>query len=102
MRTWHIVFKGDAQNNPREEEWEYDEAQYKSVKKTMAVDGREVIGMWVIDSESEQEDVIKHDGDRIPHDIRVRHEERKRRLRWREVKKRLRWRAAALRKRRPT
>ena len=58
MRTWTIVFKGDAQGHLRTKKREYDAAQFDIIAKANEFDGHEVIGMWAIDHETEQKDVI--------------------------------------------
>ena len=72
MLTWHIVFRVGSAGNLRKDERGYDAAQYAAAAIAKQMDGQEVIGMWVIDGDTEQDDVIKCDGDRVPDDILVR------------------------------
>ncbi len=71
MPTWQIVFKGDAQGNLRIEKREYDAARFDATAKATEFDGHEVIGMWVIDHDTPNADVIRKHG-RVPKDIDTR------------------------------
>ncbi len=60
MPTWTIVFKGDAPGKLRTKKQEYDAAQFDAIAKANEFDGHEVIGMWAIDHETEQEERRDH------------------------------------------
>ncbi len=79
MPTWTIVFKGDAPGKLRIKKREYDAAQFDAVAKANEFDGHKVIGMWAIDHETEQKDVINCHGKQVPAVILVRFNEWKER-----------------------
>ena len=53
--------------------------RFQDAGKANELDGRELIGMWMIDEATEQADVIKKHG-RVPGNIHVRFVERARRI----------------------
>lgn len=72
MPTWYIALRGDSQGNLRTEKRKYNAAQFDATAKANEFEGHEVIGMWVIDHETPDVDVIKCRGDHVPADIRDR------------------------------
>ncbi len=81
MRKWYAIFADDPQKGFRKELVDEDLKELKrfdDADKAGEINGREVIGMWVIDEATEQPDVIKCYG-RVPEDILIRYEEVKHR-----------------------
>ncbi len=76
MLLWHAIFKDKPQDTYCTKEQAPPAAVLKRFEHAMALgmhDGRVVIGMWLIDSSTQQGDVIKIYG-LIPEPIRARHE----------------------------
>ena len=78
MKKWIAVFPDPSQVGVNEEElveeWEHDAGaleRFEAAAKAREVNGREVIGMWILDDATQQEDVIETWG-RVPPDIRAR------------------------------
>ena len=71
MPTWHIVFKVGAQNNLRTKKRVYDAAPFDATAKANEFDGHEVIGMWAINNDTPNADVIRKQG-RVSEDIGTR------------------------------
>ena len=79
MKKWYAVFPDPSQVGVNEEElveeWEHEtEAlwHFEAAAEAGELDGRKVIGMWILDDATEQGDVIKTWG-RVSDKLRVRH-----------------------------
>ena len=76
MKKWHTVFLDDSQfSGLKDEEWELGaEAleDFEAAAKAGELDGRNIYGMWIIDYDTEQADVIAISRD-VPSEIRDRH-----------------------------
>lgn len=63
MKKWHAVFLDDSQfSGLKDEEWELeagDIKRFEDAAKSGELDGREIYGMWIIDRDTEQDNVIK-------------------------------------------
>jgi len=76
MKKWHAVFRDDSQfSGLKDEEWELEAGgakRFEDAKESGELDGREIYGMWIIDYDTEQEDVIAISRN-VPEDIQFRH-----------------------------
>lgn len=75
MLEWHAVYRDDPQAEARTEERAPRAAVLKRFKDAATLgmhNGRAVIGMWLIDPDTEQEDPIAIHG-RVPPSIRGQH-----------------------------
>ena len=70
MRQWYAIFEGEQRESEIEEVGFGPLAfeRFDAAVQAGAIDGRKVIGMWIIDQYTEQADVIRCYG-RIPGDI---------------------------------
>ncbi len=77
MIKWHALFEEDPQRDVLVEKVEEGKLRADALKRfedaaaANELNGRELIGMWMIDHATEQADVIKIHG-HVPGDIRVR------------------------------
>ena len=78
MKKWIAVFPDPSQVGVNKEElveeWEHDAGalgRFENADKTREIKGRKVIGMWILDDTSEQEEVIDARG-HVPPEITVR------------------------------
>ena len=77
MRKWYAVFVDPSRPGglTDEEEWEIGAGELEDFEAAAGAGqlyGREVIGMWIIDDATEQDDVIESWG-RVSDEIRTRH-----------------------------
>jgi hypothetical protein len=75
MWQWRIVYDGDQRAEDRKigpKAYETTRARFREAADANALDGRTLAGMWILDLESEQEDVILLHG-RAPNDVHTRH-----------------------------
>ena len=69
MRTWYALFKDNPQYPEVVRERILGEAEFKlfdAAAKSNQIDGREIMGTWVIDYDTDQGYVIKLHGDHVP------------------------------------
>ena len=78
MFQWHIVFKGETTATIIEGAHEILEL-YDTAITTQKVDGRPVLGMWVVAPETENEDVLRAWG-RCPYRVFTRYQSRQAQL----------------------
>jgi hypothetical protein len=75
MWEWHIAYEGDQRAEERKigpRAYETTKELFRAAADAGQLDGRAVSAMWVIDLDSEQEDVILLHG-RAPADIHARY-----------------------------
>jgi hypothetical protein len=76
MRKWYAVFDDDPQHETPVEETESGSDilnRFDAAAKADAYDGRKVSGMWIIDHNTEQEDVLCIHG-AVPIPIKIRYD----------------------------
>ncbi len=76
MLLWYTVYKDKPQDTPHAQERAPRAAvlkRFDDAAKLGMHDGRAVIGMWLIDEGTEQDDVVRRYG-AVPLEIKVRHE----------------------------
>ena len=78
MLHWHIVFKGEKSDTIIEGEEDVLE-RYDTAIMTQKVDGRPVLGMWIVAPGTENEDVLRAWG-RCPYRIFTRYQTRQAQL----------------------
>ncbi len=84
MKKWYITFKESSEKNVETIVAERGDLGPEAFKRFDAVakkgkyQGRKILGMWILDHGSEQEDVLKHYG-QIPAGYQLRHENWKKR-----------------------
>ena len=75
MWQWHIAYEGDQRAEERKigpRAYATTKELFRAAAHARRLDGRAVSGMWVVDLDSEQEDVILLHG-RAPADIHARY-----------------------------
>lgn len=78
MLQWHIVFKGESKATVYEGDSDVL-ARYDSAILAQAVDGRPVVGMWVIDPGTDNADILRAWG-RCPQTVFSRYQSRQAQL----------------------